>query len=253
MPIVTIQAENGQRIEEMTQYTGGGGLMPKGVYQFLIDSCANNEASGSGKHPWSRVTATVTGILESSVEPSQQSSLMGRESSEIFSWSPKALGAMRALVVAAGIQYRVVDYQGGIQGLEFDTDHLIGKTIEVKIIHQDDDRENAKYKTQSRWVDIQRPGTFAAGKGGAHAAGQPSAQGPQGFVPGGFPAQQPQQAPQGFVPQGQPPQGFPQQPAQPMMAPQQLTQQPMAQPQGWPQQPQGQQGYFPQGGSPPPR
>lgn len=225
MPIVTMTAEADQKIEELKQFTGGGGMLPEGVYQFGLGMPEVNPAASADKHPWMRVEAQVVNVLalEDGSKPSQ--SLNGRKTSEIFSFSPKTVATMRALLVAAGVRYHIRDYAGGVQGLEFDTDYLAGKMIEAKVIHQDDNRPDAKYPKQSRWVDLQPVGTYAAG-GGVVQHAQPGAVpgvAAAPFVPGGY-AQQPapvqaQQAPQGYVQQPAPQQGYVQQAPQGYVAP----------------------------------
>lgn len=217
MPIVNIQGEQGVNIAEQKQFTGGGGsMLPEGVYQILLEMPETNPPSEAGKYAWTRVAGTVVAGL-ACAEPGQNpQGFVGRKNSEIFSHSPKAVGSMRALLEAAGVRYQIQEYQGGVQGLVFDTDHLYGKTIEVKIIHQADDRPGAKYPVQSRWVDLQPVGTFARANGGgaqaAPAPGQPAAA-PAAFIPGGYVSHAPQQPVQQPAPAQAAPQGYGQQPA----------------------------------------
>lgn len=206
MPIVSIQAEQGTDVASAKQFTGGGGLIPEGVYQITINEMPENGAPKSAdKHAWTKVAGVVANCLQT-LDPAQKGvSSIGRKTNNLFSHSPKSVGAMKALCEAAGVQYRIVQYQGGVQGIEFDTDHLMGRSIEAKIIHEVDERPDSQYPKQVRWVDLQPVGTFAR-TGGVQQSAQP------GHVPGvpqGAPQQAfvPQQAP--FVPQAQPQQVAP--------------------------------------------
>lgn len=222
MPIVSIQAEQGTDVASAKQFTGGGGLIPEGVYQITINEMPENGAPKSAdKHAWTKVAGVVANCLQT-LDPAQKgASSIGRKSNNLFSHSPKSVGAMKALCEAAGVQYRIVQYQGGVQGIEFDTDHLMGRSIEAKIIHEVDERPDSQYPKQVRWVDLQPVGTFAR-TGGVQQSAQPGhvpqAAAPQGFVPGGYvppqatPQQAPAQAPGGYVshaPQQAAPQQYP--------------------------------------------
>lgn len=245
MPIVSIQAEQGTDVASAKQFTGGGGLIPEGVYQITINEMPENGAPKSAdKHAWTKVAGVVANCLQT-LDPAQKGvSSIGRKTNNLFSHSPKSVGAMKALCEAAGVQYRIVQYQGGVQGIEFDTDHLMGRSIEAKIIHEDDNRPDSQYPKQVRWVDLQPVGTFAR-TGGVQQSAQP------GHVPGvpqGAPQQAfvPQQAP--FVPQAAPG-GYPSH--APQQAPAQAAPQQYPAAQGYPQT----QGFAPPpvGGQPPPQ
>lgn len=207
MPIVSIQAEQGTDVASAKQFTGGGGLIPEGVYQITINEMPENGAPKSAdKHAWTKVAGVVANCLQT-LDPAQKGvSSIGRKTNNLFSHSPKSVGAMKALCEAAGVQYRIVQYQGGVQGIEFDTDHLMGRSIEAKIIHEVDERPDSQYPKQVRWVDLQPVGTFAR-TGGVQQNAQP------GHVPGMAPQGAPQQPyvpqPAAFTPQAQPQQVAP--------------------------------------------
>lgn len=239
MPLIQIQGEQDVAINDAKQYTGnGGGMVPEGIYQVLVTGFDLNPPKEAGKYPWSRLEGQVVAVLQ--LADPQSVPPMGRTVSEVLSHSPKTVGTMKALVEAAGVRFEIVQYSGGVQGLSFDTDHLVNRIIEVKVIHQADDRPGAKYPLQTRLVDYQPQGTFARAGGVVQSArpgavpgvtAQPVAAQP--FVPGGY--QHQQVAPQ---PLNQPV-------AQPVH--QQVAHQPV--PAGYGQQvPQGYQGA----GAPPP-
>lgn len=211
MPLVTITAEAGQRVEDQKQFTGGGGIVAEGVYQAQLEMPDPQPPKSADKFPWMRVEGIITQGLMCNKPEENAASYVGRKSGDLFSFSPKSVGAMRALLIAAGVRYEVVDYQGGVQGLQFDTDHLCGKTIEFKVVHEADTRADARYPINTRWADLQPVGTYARANGGVIQGGQrqPAAQAAQAYTPGGYvpPAQQ-QVAAQQPAPAQQPQQGY---------------------------------------------
>ena len=207
MPLIQIQGEENVAINDAKQYTGGGGMVPEGIYQVLVTGFELNPPKEAGKYAWSRLEGQIVAVLQLADPASTPP--MGRSVSEVISHSPKVVGTMKALVEAAGVRYEIQQYVGGVQGLSFDTDHLVNRIIEVKVIHQPDDRPGAKYTTQTRLVDYQPQGTFARAGGVVQGArpgavpgvtAQPVAAQP--FVPGGY--QQPQVAQVAHQPVAQP-------------------------------------------------
>lgn len=210
MPKIQIEAEGS--VADAKQFTGGGGMLPQGRYVFTMEQDPpETKAPGpNGKYHYTIFKAKVRQVLEidNPEEQAQAASLVGRASSEVFSHSPKTVGNMKALCEATGVQYSIITFANNAEGIEFDPDHTCGRSFEVQIVHEADNRPNAKYPTQARWRNLRPLGS----------AVQQPAQGQQAQQPYTPPAasmpapQQAQAAPpqQGFVPQGAtpPPQGY---------------------------------------------
>lgn len=182
------------------QSFAGGSFAPKaeGWYDVRIDS--TQDWAGDGSKPPAVILKCQ--IVKSDLNPPVH---VGEPISNFMSLDKKQAGRWRSLLDQTNVEYRTTQNPDGTEGVLFDTDHLPGRFLRVKIKHNAGSGKNAG-KTFENWDEIAV----------SQFNPQPSAQGQYMQQPPAGQPQYAQQPPQQTAPQG----ALPTHPGQGQMPPQ---------------------------------